>query len=425
MASVAIEENEAKEKVVVEAPHPWDVSVSEIYVEDRWQPIFKEMREKAPINKVTGSAFGDYWNITTHKPIQHVEALPEIYSSDVKNGGITVVDEKALGIGEDENFTLPMFIAMDRPKHTEQRRTVAPAFTPTEMQRMEADIRRRTVEILDELPRGESFDWVDRVSIELTTQMLAILFDFPWEDRRKLTFWSDWAGDVEKSLTPESREQRMMHLQEMAAYFKELWTDRLSKPEAPDLLSRMIHSDAMREMDELEFMGNLVLLIVGGNDTTRNTMSGYAYGLAQFPDERKRLEDNPDFIPTAVQEIIRWQTPLAHMRRTATEDHELFGHDIAAGDKVLLWYLSANRDETVFERPDDIIVDRENARRQLAFGYGIHRCVGARLAELQVRILLEEMAKRRLRVNLIGEPERVSACFVHGYRTMETELSEY
>ena len=179
MASVAIDENEAQETVTVEAPHPWDVSVSEIYVEDRWQPIFKEMREKAPINKVTGSAFGDYWNITTHKPIQHVEALPEIYSSDVKNGGITVVDEKALGIGEDENFTLPMFIAMDRPKHTEQRRTVAPAFTPTEMQRMEADIRRRTVEILDELPRGESFDWVDRVSIELTTQMLAILSIFP------------------------------------------------------------------------------------------------------------------------------------------------------------------------------------------------------------------------------------------------------
>ncbi|QLC26106.1 cytochrome P450 [Parasphingopyxis algicola] len=425
MATAAIPETEKQDTVTVEAPHPWDVSVSDIYVEDRWQPIFREMRETAPINKVTGSAFGDYWNVTTHKPIQHVEALPDIYSSDVRNGGITVVDEKALGIAEHENFSLPMFIAMDRPKHTEQRRTVAPAFTPAEMKRMEGDIRRRTAEILDDLPRGESFDWVDRVSIELTTQMLAILFDFPWEDRRKLTFWSDWAGDVEKSLTPESREERMGHLMEMAGYFKNLWTERLNKPEAPDLLSRMIHSDAMREMDELEFMGNLVLLIVGGNDTTRNTMSGYAYGLEQFPGERKRLEENPDLIPNAVQEVIRWQTPLAHMRRTATEDHELFGHAIAAGDKVILWYISANRDESVFDRPDEIIVDRDNARRQLAFGYGIHRCVGARLAELQVRILLEEMAARRLRANVIGEPERVSACFVHGYRQMPVELSEY
>ncbi len=428
MATAAEEIDEPVETVVTdvsEKPHPWDVSVSEIYVEDRWQPIFKEMREKAPINKITGSVFGDYWNVTTLKPIQHVEALPDIFSSDVKNGGITVVDEKAMGVGEEENFSLPMFIAMDRPRHTEQRRTVAPAFTPAEIKRMEEDIRRRTAELLDELPVGESFDWVDRVSIELTTQMLAILFDFPWEDRRKLTFWSDWAGDVEKSLTKELRDERMLHLQEMAAYFKELWVDRMNKPEAPDLLSRMIHSDAMREMDELEFMGNLVLLIVGGNDTTRNTMSGYAYGLDQFPDERKKLEDNPDLIPNAVQEIIRWQTPLAHMRRTALEDYELFGHRIAAGDKVILWYISANRDESVFERPDDIMVDRENARRQLAFGYGIHRCVGARLAELQVRVLLEEMAKRRLRVNVTGGIERVSACFVHGFRQMQVELSNY
>ena len=319
---------------------------------------------------------------------------------------------------------MPMFIAMDRPKHTEERRVIAPAFTPGEMDRMSGDIRRRTAELLDSLPVGQTFDWVDLVSIELTTQMLALLFDFPWEDRRKLTEWSDWAGDVELFRSEETRKARLAKMFEMGAYFQNLWNERKSKGEAPDLISRMIHSP-MKDMDPLEYMGNLILLIVGGNDTTRNSMSGYVYGLHSFQDEREKLEKNPGFITNAVSEIIRWQTPLAHMRRTATQDHDLFGAPIKAGDKIGMWYLSANRDETVFDNPDKLIVDRENARRHLAFGYGIHRCVGARLAELQIRILLEEMAVRRLRPNVVAEPERVAGCFVHGYRKMDVELSRY
>ncbi|MEO1167736.1 MAG: cytochrome P450 [Pseudomonadota bacterium] len=423
MATAAKPETEKVETIVTdvsETPHPWDVSVSDIYVEDRWQPIFKEMREKAPINKVVGSAFGDYWNVTTYKEIQHIEALPDLYSSAK---GITIITDPK-DLPEDLNIQLPMFIAMDRPEHTEQRRVIAPAFTPTEMDRMTDEVRGRTAEILDALPIGEPFDWVDTVSIELTTQMLAILFDFPWEDRRKLTEWSDWMGDVESSLTIESRREQLEHVYEAGAYFQRLWDERLEKGEAPDLISRMIHSE-MRDMDQFTFMGNLMLLIVGGNDTTRNSMSGYAYGMSQFPEQRKKLEDDPALIPAAVQEIIRWQTPLAHMRRTVTEDHLMFGHEVKEGDAIILWYISGNRDENFFDRPDDIWLERPKPGRHLAFGYGIHRCVGARLAELQLRLLLEEMAKRRLRVNVIGEPERVSACFVHGYKKMQVELSTY
>lgn len=399
---------------------PLDVSRAEIYRDHQWHEPFRRLRAESPVYRCENSAFGPYWSVTTYKPIVHVESLPELYSSSWQYGGITLADPK-----ETATFTMPMFIAMDRPEHTAERRTVAPAFTPSEMVRLSTSIRERTAQLLDSLPLGARFDWVDTVSIELTTQMLAILFDFPWDDRRKLPYWSDWAGNIELVHNEETRQQRLNVLFEMGAYFKTLWAEKAKQPPGPDLISMMVHSEAMSHMDEHEFLGNLILLIVGGNDTTRNSMTGLAYGLNKFPEERAKLEANPAIIPNAVSEIIRWQTPLAHMRRTATEDTELEGQRIAKGDKLALWYISGNRDESVFPDADRLIVDRENARRHLAFGYGIHRCVGARLAELQLSILLEEMAKRRLRVNVLDEPDRVAACFVNGYRSLPVELSRY
>ena len=409
----------AREVVQSAAFDPLDVSRAELYREDTWREPFARLRAEAPVYRCEDSAFGPFWSVSTYKPIVEVESLPDLYSSEA--GGITLAD-----FDPGNDVKMPMFIARDRPVHTAQRRTVSPAFTPSEMQRMTADIRRRTAEVLDTLPWGERFDWVDTVSIELTTGMLALLFDFPWEERRKLTFWSDWAGDIEIVKDESLRQQRLQHMFECGAYFQNLWNQKVGKPQTPDLISMMIHSDAMNQMDHYEFIGNLILLIVGGNDTTRNTMSGLAFGLDLYPDQRAKLEVDPALIPNAVSEIIRWQTPLAHMRRTATQDTELMGQQIRAGDKLALWYISGNRDESVFgEDADKLIVDRPNARRHLAFGHGIHRCVGARLAELQIGILLEEMAARRMRVNVVGAPERVNACFVHGYRKLPVELSRY
>lgn len=366
--------------------------------------------------RVHASDFGPYWAVSSHAPIVEIESRPQLFSS--KLGGFSIVTL------ERGDHRTPMFIGRDPPIHTAQRRTVAPAFTPSEMQRLAGDLRRRTGAVLDALPRGTAFDWSAMVSTELTTQMLAILFDFPWKDRAKLSEWSDWMGDVELMKDPELQALCLEKVREAALYFQRLWDARADAAPRPDLLSMMIRSDAMGRMDFSEFMGNLSLLIVGGNDTTRNTMSGLIFALDRYPDARAKLEADPGLIPNAVCEAIRWQTPVAHMARTAVSDTVLMGQHIAAGDKLVLWYISANRDENVFgEDADEFRVDRANARRHLSFGHGIHRCVGARLAELQLVILLEEMAARRMRVTVVAEPVRVAACFIHGYKRLIVEIS--
>lgn len=403
-----------------------DVTLPELWAEDRWQEPFRHMRATSPIWKNETSKFGPHWSVSTYKPIIEVESRPEVFSSSWEVGGITVAGDGIEHLLEGE-IPMPMFIAMDPPNHTAQRKTVAPAFGPAEVERMRRDTNQRTSDILDTLPIGKPFDWVQNLSIELTTQMLAILFDFPWEERSKLTYWSDMLGDVESFSSTEVRLQRREVAFEMGAAFKQLWDRKAKDPGQHDLISIMLKSDAMSHMNEYEFMGNLILLIVGGNDTTRNSMSAYAYALNQFPDQRAILETNhsPELAVNAMHEIIRWQTPLAHMRRTALEDTELMGHQIKKRDKLALWYVSANRDESVFAEADKIKVERENARRHLSFGYGIHRCVGARVAEMQLTGLIAEMQKRRLRVNVLSEPDRVPGCFVHGYKKMMVELERY
>ena len=385
--------------------------------------MFRAMRKEAPINKVTGAMAGDYWNVSTHKAIQYVESLPELFSSSYIHGGISIAEPPK---GVAHNVSLPMFIAMDRPDHTPRRRTIANAMTPAAMVQLSGEIRDRTARLLDTLPVGEQFDWVSRVSVDLTTSMLAILFDFPREDAHLLSFWSDWITAIEAGHMPEVSQGRLDASRDMTDYFMRLWNERKNaKVPGQDLLSMMIHSDSLGGLSPQEFMGTLMLLVTGGNDTTRNTMSGLILALDQFPEERAKLEADPALIATAVPEAIRYVTPAIHMRRTATADTELFGHPIAKGDKLILWYLSANFDEAQFEQPDRFMADREDARRHLAFGYGIHRCVGARLAELQLRILIEEMLKRRMRVRVTGKIARGGGAFMHALRKLEVTIERY
>ena len=394
-----------------------DPSDPALFENDTVGHYFARLRRDDPVHRTHSPIFGDYWSVTKYQDIMHVDTHPAIYSSDWSQGGITITDFPP---GEQR---LQMFIAMDPPKHDEQRKAVSPIVAPGNLANMEAIIRARTCSVLDSLPRDEAFDWVDRVSIELTTLMLATLFDFPLEDRRLLTWWSDVAT-MNKQVNPDALgpEERMAELRKMLAYFTRLWNERVNAPPRTDLISMLAHGASTRNMSPLEYMGNLVLLIVGGNDTTRNSMTGGLLALHQHPAQLLKLRANPALIDSLVPEIIRWQTPLAHMRRTALVDTELGGKQIRKGDKVVMWYLSGNRDEQAIADPNQFIVDRARPRQHLAFGFGIHRCVGNRLAEMQLRILWEELLPRFPVIEVVGEPKRVRSTFVRGFTHLPVRI---
>ncbi|NBS58052.1 MAG: cytochrome P450 [Betaproteobacteria bacterium] len=393
-----------------------DVSKPRLFQEDTIGYYFERLRRDDPVHHHTNDFYGSFWSVTKYKDIMTVDTSHGVYSSDWSNGGISIFEAPM------EN-RLQMFISMDQPKHDEQRKSVSPIVAPANLASMEATIRSRTAKVLDELPRNETFDWVERVSIELTTMMLATLFDFPFEDRKLLTWWSNVAtSSPEVDHIVESQEARLAELGKCLAYFTRLWNERVNAPPKNDLVSMLAHAPATRNMTPREYMGNLVLLIVGGNDTTRNSMTGGLYALHQNPGEFAKLRANPALVESMVPEIIRWQTPLPHMRRTALADAELGGKTIRKGDKVVMWYLSGNRDEEAIENADRFIIDRARPRQHLSFGFGIHRCVGNRLAEMQIRILWEEILKRFPVIEVVGDPTRVLSNFVRGFTHLPVRI---
>ena len=399
----------------VQIPDPYSMPLEDVnpldaklFQHDAQWAYFERLRAEDPVHFSEDEEFGRYWHITKFEDIMLVEKHHDIFSSE---GGITI--GPPLNAPEDRLQTR-MFIAMDPPTHDVQRATVSPVVQPINLAKLEGTIRERAGNILDSLPIGETFNWVDLVSIELTTQMLATLFDFPFEDRRKLTRWSDVATAAPGTII-ENEEQRKEELLECLAYFTKLWNERVNAEPGSDLISMLAHGEETRNMDPMEFLGNLILLIVGGNDTTRNSISGGVLALNENPAEYDKLRADPSLIPNMVAEIIRWQTPLAYMRRTANVDTEIRGKKIKAGDRVLMWYVSGNRDDDVIENANDFIIDRAKARHHVSFGFGIHRCMGNRLAEMQLRVLWEEIMKRFERIEVVQDPERIFSSFVKGY----------
>lgn len=394
-----------------------NVSEPDLFSSDEIGGFFERLRKEDPVHYCRASEIGPFWSVTKFDDIVYVEKNPEIFSS-----------QPTIALANPDpgsQFQNAGFITMDGPRHVAHRKVVQPVSSPRNLRKMEPLIRKHATEILDGLPVGEDFDWVDRVSIELTTRMLATMFDFPFEERRKLTFWSDIATSgpdllAERGMTVQDREGALL---DCLQTFTRLWQERRgTNPDELDFVTALANADSTQDLDPTTYLGTLALLIVGGNDTTRNSISGGVLALNEHPSEYEKLRNDRSLIPNMVDEMIRWQTPLAYMRRTATRDTELGGKQIKQGDKIAMWYLSANRDETAIDRANEFLIDRPNANHHLSFGWGVHFCMGSRVAQLQLRVLWEEIMERFRFVEVTGAPTRVKHSFVHGFSAMPTRV---
>ncbi|MDF1736562.1 MAG: cytochrome P450 [Minwuia sp.] len=394
-----------------------DVSDPGLYARDDWHGVFRRLRAEAPMHFCADSPYGPYWSVSSHDLIMQAELNHGLFSNRADLGGIQIAN-----IAPD--LDRPAFVSMDPPEHTGRRRAVAPIGNRSSLREYEDLIRTRTREILDALPRNEPFDWVAKVSMELTSMMLATMFAFPQERRHELMHWSDVATANLNAPDPlvKSEEERYAVLQQMAEAFLPYWDERTEGRGGFDLVSMLANDAATRDMDRAEFIGTLFLLIVGGNDTTRNSMTGGLLALHQNPDQLDLVRQNRDLIPTMVSEMIRYQSPVIHMRRTALQDCEFAGQMVRKGEKVVLWYVSGNRDDAVFEDPDAFRVDRRNARRHVSFGAGVHRCVGDRLAEQQLRILWEEVLNSDLQIEVTGPGTRIYSNFIRGFSELPVRI---
>lgn len=399
-----------------------DMSNPDLYQQGLMHRYFERLRKEAPIHWSEGSECGPFWSLTKYADIIEVDRNARDWSVDIRHGGHVLGYER--WFTTDPDLQWPMFIAMDPPEHDVQRKAVSPVVSAPNLKNMEAGIRAAAESIFDSLPENEPFNWAREVSVELTTRTLATLFDFPFEERAKLTRWSDYSFSIPGDGLISHWDERKVVMMEMKERFEQLREERRGR-EGFDMVTKIANPINGRELSPDQYMGNVILLLVGGNDTTRNSLTASAWTLNLFPEQEQKLRANPDLIPSFCSEVIRWQTPLPHMKRTALRDMEIRGQRIREGEKVAMWYISGNRDEDVFENPHELVIDRPNVRNHLSFGFGIHRCVGNRLAELQLRIAWEEILKRFKTVEVLSDPVRNRSHAILGFSDMQVRVRRH
>jgi linalool 8-monooxygenase len=394
-----------------------DLKDPDLYMRDEHHEVFRKLRAEEPVYWNPEADAAGFWAITRYDDIEAISKNPALFSSAKNNGGHRIFNENEI----DGNDTDASMISMDPPEHAAYRRMVTPGFVPKRITGMEERIRSRVTRLLDNLPKTGEAEFISAVAAALPIEVLAELFGVPQSDGAKLFEWSNaTVGEDDPELRVS--DEYMRHcVMEMAGYAAGLWQQRLEKP-GEDLISMLAHSKPGGEaMSFPTYIGTFILLVVAGNETTRNSISGGLLALSQNPQERQKLLEDPSLIPSAVQEIVRWVSPVLHMRRTATADTEIRGRKIARGDKVVMWYASANRDEAAFDDPcrfDVARYTRSDVPTQLGFGAGQHFCLGSRLAELQLKILFEELLRRFPDIHVSGPIRRLRSNFISGIKEM-------
>ncbi len=404
---------------------------------DRVHDIFTRMRQEDPISWCPEPWGGPgFWSVTKYDDIQFVSKNPSSFSSDQKLGGITLPSNEMIRsrrrqegkeVLEETPPELSAFeggssmISMDPPEHLHHRRVVAPGFTPQKLDALIPRIRQKAREILSRIDGETDVEFISAVAAELPIQMLAELFDIDQQERHKLFEWSNIIIGGDDPDIVVSGEQVRDAFMELAAFAMKTYELRKEKP-GDDLISMLVHAEIKGEPMSLgDYLSAMILLVVAGNETTRNSISGGLLALSQFPDEKQKLLDDPSLIPNAVDEIIRWVHPVIYMRRTATEDTKIGQQQIKAGDKLALWYMSGNRDEDKWQDAFTFNVSRDGPRH-LSFGYGQHLCIGWRLAEMQLEVLLEEMLSRYPGIRVTGDVNRMRTNFLNSIKTMQVSL---
>jgi len=384
-----------------------DVSRAVRFQANTHWPFFARLRCEDPVHFCPDSVHGSYWSITRYDDIVAVEKDYHQFSSE---GNVIIGDVPA-------KFDAPAFATSDPPVHTRERKAVMPALSPKRLRTMETDVRTHIGSLLDGLPLKETFNWVEQVSVEITNQMVAMLFGLPPREKRLFPYWAEvLVTTPQPGAITATWSERDAILEEYRTRIQEMWHKRANEPPADDIISALARNpDTASMADDPAHLIGTVTMLAGANEASRGALSGGVVAFNKFPAEWDKLRAQPALVTNAACEIVRWQTPIIHMRRTATQDVEFRGRHIRKGDRVVMWYCSANRDEAYFEDGNTFRIERANARRHLAFGSGIHRCLGSHVAELQLRILWEEVLKRFRRIELAGEPTRKLSNFSAGY----------
>lgn len=405
--------NDLRKKFEVMPIDTFNPSDPLIYFHQLHDSMFARLRRERPVHYCAHSDFGPFWSITRYRDIVEIESNPEVFSS---TGGFTIVDIP-------QSPTARSFMTMDPPEHREVRQAVTPLASLNNLKMLESVISELVSQTLDGLPLREPFDWVSRVSVEITIKVLAVMMGVPQSDSSKLQKWSDLASTIpQPGAKVTDLQSYYQELQECRFYIERLCTEMAGRNDLFNIASMLVNSKQSRSLSNEEVFLNMLILLLAGNDTTRHSLTGGALFVEQNPDQLAMFYANPDLLSPFVSEVIRYQTPVAHMRRTAKSDVDFHGHSIKKGDKVILWYVSANRDEDEIETPGRFNINRKDHDHHLAFGHGPHRCIGKNIALLELKLFWAEMARRKLKVRTLGPPERVKSCIVNGYSSLMVQL---